>query len=217
MNATRVDGVIENYDVKINMDVYDASSGTADDWIFYGDSITAGGMGHLTMNGVHSFAQLINAQSPNNFPVQESGGTGYLTSDDGANYVNTWLSLFPGRYVGLDFGTNDALGCVSGANFYSNYVTMVKAVLNAGKIPVVPLIPWGKAESIQQCGPALNTQIEALYKAFPQVMKGPDFWSFFQSHQNLISGDNIHPTIEGFGVYRQQWASTMLAEVYPKG
>ena len=216
LHVTVVDGAAENYDVNINMDVYNANGGTADNWIFFGDSITAGAMGHLTEAGVKSFAQLINARSPNNFPAQESGGTGFLTSDDGAKYINTWLSLFPGHYVGLSYGTNDALGCVSGANFYSNYVTMAQAVLKAGKIPVVPHIPWGRAGNIQQCAPTLNAMIEALYKAFPQIIKGPDLWSFFQKNQDLISNDNIHPTIAGFGAYRQQWANTMLTELYTK-
>jgi hypothetical protein len=54
-----------------------------------------------------------------------------------------------------------------------------------------------------------------LYKAFPQIIKGPDLWTFFKSHQNLISSDNIHPTGErGFGAYRQQWANLVLATVY---
>jgi hypothetical protein len=118
--------------------------------------------------------------------------------------------------VGLSYGTNDALDCVSGANFYSNYVTMVRAVLQAGKIPVVPLIPWGKTAGIQQCGPPLNAEIEALYKAFPQIIKGPDLWSFFQNNQQLISNDDIHPTAAGLGAYRQQWANTMLVEIYRK-
>jgi hypothetical protein len=216
INVTAVDGSLENYDVNINMDVYNANAGTPDDWIFFGDSITAGAMGHLTMAGVKTFAELINTRSPDNFPAQESGGIGYLTSADGAKYIDTWLSLFPGRYVGLSYGTNDALGCVSGANFYSNYVIMVQAVLYAGKTPVIPRIPWGRSTNIQKCGPGLNAEIDALYRAFPQIIKGPDLWSFFQKNQNLISNDNIHPTDTGFGAYRQQWANTMLATVYKR-
>lgn len=214
IHVTAVDGSPENYDVNINIDVYNAKSGTSDDWIFFGDSITAGAMGHLTIKGVRSFAELINARSPHNFPVQESGGIAYLISDDGAKNINTWLSLFPGHFVGLSYGTNDALNCVSGANFYSNYVTMVQAVLKTGKIPVVSRIPWGGSGNIQRCAPALNAKIDALYKAFPQIIKGPDFWSFFQNHQKLISNDNINPTDAGFGAFRQQWANTMLRVVY---
>jgi lysophospholipase L1-like esterase len=216
INVIAVDGTPENYDANINMDVYEANNGVADDWVFYGDSITAGAMGHLTIGGVGAFAQLINAQLPNDFPVEESGGTGFLTSGDGADHINTWLQLFPGKYVGLSFGTNDALGCVDPGIFYNHYVSMVQAVLDVGKLPVVPHIPWGRNTAIQRCVPPLNAKIDALYQAFPQIIKGPDLWTFFQGQQNLISNDDIHPTLTGFGRLRQQWANAMLTEVYAK-
>ncbi len=215
IKITATDGSPQNFDAALNMDVYDVNYGTTDDWIFFGDSITAGGMGHWTAgNGVKSFAQLINARAPGHFPIQESGGIGYLTSADGANNIGTWLELFPGKYVGLSYGTNDAIGCASPYTFYNNYVTMVQAVLSAGKTPVIPHIPWGVHPNIQRCGPALNAKIDALYAAFPQIIKGPNLWTLFQNNRQLISNDTIHPTDVGFGVYRQQWANTMLAEVY---
>ena len=216
IDVTASDGAVQNYDASIDMDVYNASYGTADNWIFYGDSITAGAMGHLTVGGVKSFAQLINSQFPNDFPVEESGGTSFLGSGDGAKYINTWLQLFPGKYVGLSYGTNDALGCVDPGIFYHNYVSMVQTVLNLGKIPIIPHIPWGRNANIQNCAPPLNARIDALYRAFPQIIKGPDLWTFFQGHQALISNDTIHPTSTGFGALRQQWANTMLAEVYAR-
>jgi hypothetical protein len=207
INVTAVDGAPENYD---------ATYGAADDWIFYGASITAAAMGHRTIGGIKSFAQLINARMPNHFPVQEAGGIGYLASADGAKYIDRWLQLFPGKYVGLSYRTNDANGCANADQFYSNYVTMVQAVLSAGKIPVIPHIPWGRTTNIQKCGPVLNTEINALYRAFPQIIKGQDLWAFFQGNQQVISSDNIHPTEAGFGAYRQQWANTMLAGVFTK-
>jgi lysophospholipase L1-like esterase len=216
INVTAIDGSTRNEDASLNMDVYDASTALQDDWIFFGDSITAGAMGHQTTHGVAAFSQLINTQVPAHYPVEEAGGIGYLTSTDGVKYLNTWLNLFPGKYVGLSYGTNDALGCFSSTRFYSNYVTMVQEVLQAGKIPVVPHIPWGRNAKLQRCVPNLNAEIDALYAAFPQIIHGPDLWTFFQSHQNLISSDNIHPTQEGFGAYRQQWANAMLTEVYGK-
>lgn len=214
INVTRVDGSIENYDASINMDVYDASHGITDNWIFFGDSITAGAMGHTTTGGVKAFAQLINERASQYFPAQESGGIGYLTSADAVNYINTWLQLFPGKYVGLSYGTNDANGCADADNFYNNYVSLVRAVLNAGKIPVIPHIPWARTTNVQHCGPMLNARIDSLYRAFPQIIKGPDLWAFFEGNQNLISNDNLHPTDAGFGAYRQQWANTMLTTVY---
>lgn len=216
IDVTANDGATENYDTNINMDIYDASTILTDDWIFYGDSITAGAMGHTTLNGIASFTQQIGSQDPDHYPIQEDGGIGYLTSANGVQYMNTWLQLFPGKYVGLSYGTNDALGCVNPTTFYSNYVTMVQDVLHVGKVPLVPYIPWGKNPNIQKCAPALNAQITRLYSTFPQIIHGPDLWSFFQSHQNLISTDDIHPTEAGFGAYRQQWARTMLTEIYKR-
>lgn len=216
ITVTASDGAAENYDANINMDVYNASTILKDDWIFYGDSITAGAMGHITLNGIASFAQQIGTQDPNHYPAQEAGGIGYLTSADGVSHMNTWLALFPGTYVGLSYGTNDAIDCVNPTTFYDNYVVMVQDVLRVKKVPLVPLIPWGRNANIQRCAPSLNAQIEKLYSEFPQIIHGPDLWSFFQSHQNLISADNIHPTNAGFGAYRQQWANTMLMEVYKK-
>src|SRR5258708_6324428 len=216
INVTAIDGSTQNEDASLNMDVYDASTALQDDWIFFGDSITAGAMGHQTTGGVAAFSQLINTQVPAHYPVEEAVGIGYLPITDGGKYLNTWLSLSPGKYAGLSYGTNDALGCFSPTRFYSNYVTMVQEVLQAGKIPVVPHIPWGRNAKLQRCVPNLNAEIDALYTAFPQIIHVPDLCTFFQSHQNLISSDNIHPTQEGFGAYRQQWANAMLTEVYGK-
>src|SRR5579863_590464 len=136
IHVTAIDGATENNDANIKMDVFDANTATADDWIFFGDSITAITMAQSTIDGVKFFAQLINDKVPNDFPIQEAGGIGYVQSNTGAQYINTWLSLFPGKYVALDYGTNDANGCVSPASFYSNYVMMIQAVLKAGKIPI---------------------------------------------------------------------------------
>jgi hypothetical protein len=214
IKISAIDGSIQNYDASINLDIYDANTALNDDWIFFGDSITDGGMGHSTIDGVQSFAQLIHEKAPSYYPVQENGGIGYLTSTEALQHLNTWLGLFPGKYVALDYGTNDALGCVGSDGFYSRYVQLVHDVVSAGKIPVVSRIPWGRDSHIQTCVPPLNAMIDKLYSAFPQIIRGPDLWTFFKSHQNLISGDNKHPSSAGFSAYRQQWANTMLAKVY---
>lgn len=216
LNVTATDGSTKNSSASIKMDVYDSNYATTDDWMFFGDSITAGTMGDRTIGGVKSFAQLINARLPKHFPVQEVGGISYLTSAAGANYIDTWLHLFPGKYVGLSYGTNDASGCASPTKFYHNYIIMTQAVLTAGKIPIIPHIPWGGTTNIKKCGPALNAEIDALYMAFPQIIRGPDLWAFFQSNSQLILNDNVHLTEAGIGAYRQQWANTMLGEVYTK-
>jgi lysophospholipase L1-like esterase len=216
LNVTAADGSSGNTDAMFNLDVHDASQGVSDSWIFYGDSITQDGTYHEPVGpgNVGNFSQLINAAKADHFPAYEDAGIGGLQSSDGAQNIAKWLALFPGKYVALSYGTNDANGCGDTTAFYDNYVTMVTAVLNAGKVPVVPTIPWARTSDVQKCGPGFVAKIQALYAAYPQVVKGPDLWSYFKSNQSLISGDNLHPSAAGYAAFRQQWANAMLANVY---
>ena len=210
MSVTKASGPPGNADAMINLDIHDASAGAVDDWIFFGDSITQGAMRHREPS---NFAQQVNAAIPGHFPAQENGGIGYLTSGNGVTHMPTWLGLFPGNYVSIAYGTNDAGG--SPAQFYNNYVSLVNAVLSAGKTPIVPKIPWGCTQRIQAGVPALNAEIDTLYANFPQVIPGPDFWTFFKNNPSLISSDCIHPTYPvGMNAYRQQYAQVMISTVY---
>jgi lysophospholipase L1-like esterase len=214
INITGGDGSSQNEDAAFNLDVYDASKGARDSWIFYGDSITQDGMHHAPIRGVGNFSQLIARSRPRLYPPFEDGGVGGLQSRDGAQRIAGWLRTFPGRYVGLSYGTNDANACLSPASFYGHYVTMVRAVLKARKVPVVPTIPWARSANVQTCAPRLNARIKTLYRAFPRIVKGPDLWNYFKAHPDLIGPDDLHPTDPGYAVYRRLWANAMLARVY---
>ncbi|MEO5952558.1 MAG: hypothetical protein ABIQ44_08860, partial [Chloroflexia bacterium] len=218
LNVTSVIGDNQNQDVALNMDVHNASGGVQDSWIFYGDYTTAAGLDHAP-RGVGTFGQLINSLHPGYFPVQESGGTSFLQSGNGAELINGWLAVFPGQYVVLSFGSLDAdffdVGTPNlSGDFYKNYDIMVKAVLDAGKIPVVPKIPWGGTDNIKANGPLLNAQIDKLYAAYPQIVRGPDFWNFFAAHQDQVSPDNLNLTALGYSEYRRLWALEMSEKVY---
>ena len=218
INVTAVQGTGVNRDVAMNMDIHDISAGMQDSWIFYGDYISAGGMDH-DPRGVGTFAQLVNYLRPEFYPAQESGGISYAQSGDGEQFIRDWLAVFPGQYVALSFGTTDADFFVAGKpelpeDFYDNYEFMVKAVLEAGKTPVVPKIPYGRTNKIQVNGPRLNAQIDRLYAAYPQIIRGPDFWAFFGAHPEMIAQDNLNLTPLGLAEYRRLWASEMVAKVY---
>jgi len=213
--ATASNGAQQNMDIAINMDVYDGSHGFTDDWIFYGDSITAGAMNLQSVGSVHAFNQLINAKAPNYYPISEGGGTGGWLTRDGLKYISDWLSVFPGKYVGLSYGTNDAWGCLAPETFQANYRGMLNAVLNSSKVPVVPHIPWGRITNLQTCVPTLNKAIDELYTEYGgKFIRGPDLYGFFNANQNLIGSDGVHPSDVGMGAYREQWANAMLTEVY---
>lgn len=221
MAATVSDGSMENYSVRLNMDIYDASHALDDDFIDFGDSITAGSMGHATVAGMPSIGELIHNRLPDHFPVQEDGGIGYLTSYDPINpqhnYLKTWLSLFPGKYVGLSYGTNDSFGCSSPDDIankvYNNYVVMVKMVIAAGKTPVVPYMIWSPRPDLQMCALAINSRLDQLYRAYSQILPGPNLYAVFQNHPEDY-GDRIHPNEQGVRLYRQAWANFFLASIY---
>ncbi len=220
LNATASDGTSGNKDIVLNMDVHDAGQGVQDSWIFYGDALTQFGLDH-NPRGVGTFSQLINASIAKHFPVQEDGGTTYMTSSDGARHINTWLSLFPGQYVALSYGLHEANSAapraVNANAFYDNYVTMVEAVLAAGKTPIVPKVSWARTTNVQANAPLLNARLDALYAAYPQIIRGPDFWTYFQNNQQMVSSDNLHLTPEGLVAYRQLWVDQMLTAVYRVG
>jgi len=214
--ATAPNGAEQNYDIAINMDVFDGSHGFTDDWIFYGDSITAGAMNMQSVgNGVHAFNQLINEKASNYYPISEGGGIGSLLTRDGLKFIAEWLLVFPGKYVGISYGTNDAWGCLAPDIVQTNYRGMINAVLNSSKVPVVPHIPWGRVANLQTCVPTLNKVIDSLYTEYgSRLIRGPDLYAFFNANQDLISSDGAHPSDVGMAAYRQQWANAMLTEVY---
>lgn len=215
LNITASDGSPENDDAVFNLDVHDASRGAQDSWLFLGDSISMEGTQHGPVEGVRNFSQLIAAARPRLYPAYEDGGIGFLRSSDGARGIRTWLKTFPGKYLGLSYGTNDANACAAAGVFYRNYVAMIRAALGAHKVPVVPTIPWARSSNVQKCGPGLNAKIRALYRVYPKkVVRGPDLWTYFKAHQSLISGDDLHPSPAGYAAYRRLWAKAMLASVY---
>ena len=138
-----------------------------------------------------------------------------MCSDGGATNINNWLATSPAKFVTLNFGTNDANNTVSATVFYNNMKTMIDAVIAAGRIPVIPTIPWGRTTNLQNNVPPMNAKIAQLYMEYPQIIHGPDLYSYFNANQTLISGDNIHPTDPaGYTAYRTQWVEAMKTAVY---
>jgi hypothetical protein len=209
---------------RINVEVYDASAGHADNWILYGDSITQDGLLHDTRRGsgeatTPALGDVVANLVPGRRPLFQDAGVGGFTSTEAAKYVPGWLALFPGQFVALSFGTNDALIAGPGDEtiiepFHDNMEALVKAVLAAGKTPVVPTIPWGSTPSLLANIPPLNAQIRRLRTEYPQIVEGPDLYSLYRDAPELLD-DGTHPTWDaGYTAYRQVWAEAM-ASIYP--
>ncbi|MBR0485011.1 MAG: lysophospholipase [Oscillospiraceae bacterium] len=211
LHITGVDEKTEG-NCMVNFDIHDVSDGVTDSWIFYGDSITAGGMNNCYGTG---FATYINRLDANYFPVQENGGIGGITSKDGLNNIDRWLSVFPGKYVSIAYGTNDAWGNQTGAQkYYENTVAMIQKILDAGKVPVLPKIPHAEEAGVADYLDDYNAMIDKIYEEIPEVVKGPDFDAIMREHPEYLSSDGVHPNSEGYEEMRRIWAETMYQNVY---
>ena len=214
LNCTAIAGSTSNYDASGNMDVFDARNGAQDTWLFLGDSITAGGM---VQSGT-TFAQSVRSGNSAYYPSQENGGmAGWKTGDMSAR-LSQFLGVAPAHYVTLSLGTNDVntyAGDTTSVNTaYNNLVTMANAVIAAGRVPVIPHVPWARNASIQSNAPTLNAKIDALCASNSNIILGPDLYGYFNSNQSLISSDNLHPTTAGFQSYRNYWAQWALSKIY---
>lgn len=219
LNVTSTAGYAGLLDAEVNMDLYNAGQEVSDDWIFYGDSLTEGAMTHDEYIGP-SFASLISQSLPGYWPVIEDGGVGSTSSDWGVINVPNFIQVFPGKFVGISFGTNDARAPypTTPEQFYNNYKTMVDAVIARGKIPVIPHIPWASSTSLQQNAPLYNAKIDQLISEYnaqgKTVIAGPDLWTYFRDNPNLLNPGDVHFTREGNAAYRRQWADAMLRNAY---
>src|SRR2546430_6788215 len=115
-------------------DFYDVSASPTqmpDDFIFYGDSIAAGGMCPCPSAGVGGLNELIHAARPGQWPVMENGGDPFETAAGAVNFLlgdSGFLSLFHGTYVSLSYGMNDAGAAGGETAYYNNMKQLVDAV-----------------------------------------------------------------------------------------
>ncbi len=188
------------------IDVHDASSGTQDTWLFLGDSITAF---WANRDNQPSFAQIIHDNHPSFFPMMINGGHGGWASGELVQFLPSFLAINPDvRFVAISYGTNDSAGNTSNtAPFKSNLQQAITTLLNAGKVPVIPHIPYscdGQHNNI----PAFNQAIDQLVAANPGTLAGPDLYTYFQAHPAELS-DCIHPNSTGSVSMNRLWAQAM--------
>lgn len=184
--------------VGLDFDVHSAPNGATDSWLFMGDSITF-------MSTSYLFSDLparVHELDPERWPAvipAAIGGTNTITALDA---LDATMAGFPGRFVVLAYGTNDH------PNEY-HMEELVQKVIAAGKVPVVPHMPWAADSRIQQEGPQINAIIDGLYDKYPEILHGPDFWGVMKDRTDLIPSNDIHPNDAGQKEFRNQWAHAM--------
>ncbi|HEX3903195.1 MAG TPA: GDSL-type esterase/lipase family protein [Polyangia bacterium] len=215
-------GVAEPGGVVIGqIDVHDLSATGSclpdDTWFFMGDSITAFAYDRGPTHQP-SFAAAINAALPNYFPAMINGGIGSEKSGDGLARLQNALDWNPDyRFFLLGYGTNDAAnGQIAVETFQSNMQMMVDMTRAAGKVPIIPHIPYsgdGQHGDIPQYNAAIDTLTTQN-----GLLAGPDFYSYFMTNASTAftcgcSGgrmtDNLHPNEAGLQEMNTLWATQM--------
>ncbi|MGN6565858.1 MAG: cellulase family glycosylhydrolase [Thermomicrobiales bacterium] len=229
LRVTATNGGAGNADVAVQFDLQDLSAG-GNRWLFLGDSITAEGLRHISGTGAGwaggDLAQLASAATNGaRFPTIVNGGVGGTTMAWAAQHVDDLLAPFAGDYVAISYGTNDAntagpLSSSQVVSYYQHLLAVVDAVQARGMVAVVGTIPWGCAGDgwLGINARTLNDYVAAhLWTDRPDVVKGPDLWTFYQQHPDLLR-DCIHPTYElgagalnGYEQYQRQWLNTIVA------
>jgi hypothetical protein len=189
--------------VSIDLDIQSAPHGASDSWLFMGDSITHfwahRGTPCLT-------SQFVQEQSSQHWPAMIEDGISGKGSTDAVGYIDQHLEEFPGAFVVLSYGTNGGDLVATGQALD----TLVQKVLAAGKIPVIPHMPW--SHKLLSEGPTVNAEIDALYAKYPQqLVPGPDLWSHFENHTEWIPADDVHPTSAGMTEFQHVWADFMVS------
>jgi hypothetical protein len=201
----------QNTDTSLQWNLYDAHAGN-DGWKFSGDSITANSMDHEAAND--SFDQLVHATVANDPAFEMAGHGGWSTATLLAS-IDGFLADFPGRYFGISLGTNDAPGNDPAA-YIANMTQLIDKVLAAGKVPVVPTIPY-TGEPTHASIPTYNAQIEALYATYgSKLVRGPDLYTVIYDERATMftNPTDLHPNAIGNAAIRQAWAAAMVANVY---
>ena len=205
----------EGRKIALNLDIHDASQGNSDSWIFFGDSITAGGMGNAWGT---SYAAYVHALDARYAPMQQNGGIGGISSTEGRENIDKWLQGTAAQYVSIAYGTNDSWGNMNSADlYYENTKYMIDAVLKAGKTPVLPKIPYASNPDVGNYTGEHNAMIDRLYAEYgDKLIHGPDFERYFKANPGGLSDDGVHPNAEGYEAMRKLWAQTMYENVYTK-
>ena len=197
------------------LEVFDAQELGDESYFFSGDSITATAYNRFAGN-LPSFADDLRSCAPHNYPLTIDGGFGGQDSSDAVQGIASWLALLPDmHYWLLGWGSNDALDQVSPAVFRANLQAVVTAILEHGDVPVLAQIPYSTYLNL----PWLDGEIRQLNQVIDEVttanhlIRGPDFYTLFQTHPQYLSSDGLHPSGAGAIAMNSLWLESLGSQL----
>jgi hypothetical protein len=208
-----------------DLDVHDASQGTDDWWIALGDSLTTN-----VWNVADSvkFGSRIHALDSTRFPVAHEGGvsaaymadflwTGWQGTD-GRPIFAKWMQDFPGRYVILAIGQNDANAGTNIDTMETRFRQLLDLVVAAGKVPVIPTLRWTYTNgntSVQNIE-AWNARLVTIRASYPTTpLPYPDVYTRSQQQGTAgLLGDMTHLNPSGVALTQEDWDLWAMGTLY---
>ncbi|MBO6075751.1 MAG: hypothetical protein J6P15_01285 [Fibrobacter sp.] len=203
----------------LEIEAFDMSAGGTDTWFFMGTSISQ--MGIKQQDTDSTTAQLIHAKFPEYTPAMLRGGIGCINSTEVVEHLNEYLEYAGNvKFWAIEMGTNDAWGGGDwNLNTYvSNMQTIIDSTKAHGITPVIArIIATDSAKAGWQINPAFLEAIDKLVED-NDLPQGPDFYSYFKEHPELLASDGVHPNAETKGgqAMHHLWAEA-LAPLYAVG
>ena len=203
----------------LEIEAFDMSAGGTDTWFFMGTSISQ--MGIKQQDTDSTTAQLIHARFPEYTPAMLRGGIGCINSTEVVEHLSEYLEYAGNvKFWAIEMGTNDAWG---GGDWNLNtYVSNMQTIIDSAKAhgitPVIArIIATDSAKAGWQINPAFLEAVDKLVKE-NNLPQGPDFYSYFKEHPELLASDGVHPNAETKGgqAMHHLWAEA-LAPLYAVG
>ncbi|HET7826947.1 MAG TPA: GDSL-type esterase/lipase family protein [Anaeromyxobacter sp.] len=203
MSVTRLSPDVFEWGLFLDeIDVHDLSRGGDDVWVFFGDSITSGVFDRAP-DHQPSFAEAIARLHPGYFPATVGAGFGRLHHSEAVTRIDEVLALNPdAKVVALSFGSNDW----DPAAFRRDLVEVVRKVRAAGKIPIVPRIPF-RSDAKVDFPARLDAVVDEVTRE-ERLLPGPDLYAYFRAHPERLQ-DGLHPDPAGAVEMIRMWAEAV--------
>ena len=200
----------------LEIEAFDMSNGGTDTWFFMGTSISQ--MGIKQQDTDSTTAQLIHARFPEYTPAMLRGGIGCINSTEVVEHLKEYLEYAGNvKFWAIEMGTNDAWGGGDWnlATYKKNMQTIIDSAKAHGITPVISqIIATDEAKAGWQVNPKFLEAIDKLTED-NNLPKGPDFYSYFKEHPELLASDGVHPNGDKKGgqAMHHLWAEA-LAPLY---
>ena len=202
----------------LEIEAFDMSAGGTDTWFFMGTSISQ--MGIKQQDTDSTTAQLIHARFPEYTPAMLRGGIGCINSTEVVEHLGEYLEYAGNvKFWAIEMGTNDAWG--GGDWNLQTYVDNMQTIIDSAKahgiMPVIArIIATDSSKAGWQINPAFLDAVDKLV-ADNNLPAGPDFFTYFREHPELLGSDGVHPNADGGGQAMHHLWAEALAPLYAAG